>query len=349
MLPKVVFTTLRSVRHQQAALKAAPDTLQVIMLENPDPALLREQLADAEFLISERSGIIDAGLIQSAPDLRLIQRLGSLTHDIDLAAAQAAGVIVCSWPLPDVIRVAEHVMLQILALIKQVKRSEMALLSGNENWPPSQRTDANTFAYNWTQQQNVGTLYGATVGIVGFGEIGAELARRLTGWGCSIFYHKRQPLPEPVECDYGISYAGLDDLLRQSTIVVNLLPYSPQTELLLAGSRLALLPPGALLVSVGSGSVIDETALAQAVRSGQIGGTALDTFEWEPLRPDNPLLALAHAGHNVLLTPHIAAGHMSNGVDERQEFYRNIERYLQVGQSMSAPNNRRSHIVSTVG
>lgn len=327
MPPKVVFTTMRSARHQRSALLAAPPDVQVMMLENPSPAHLREQLADADYLISERSGTIDAGLLQAAPRLRLVQRLGSLAHDIDLAAAQAVGVAVCTWPLPQVIRVAEHTLLQMLALVKQVRQSEAALFSAGPDWPASQRTDANTFAYNWTDRRQVGTLYGATVGIIGFGEIGTELARRLGGWGCSILYHKRQRLPQAVEHGYGITYAGLDDVLRASTVVVNLLPYARQTDGLLAATRLALLPPGALLVSVGSGSVIDEAALALLIRAGQVSGAALDTFEWEPIQPDNPLLALVREGHNVLLTPHVAAGYVADPVDDCRGFYQNIQRH----------------------
>ena len=92
---KVIFTTERGDRHQQAALDAAPDNLNITMLRQPDKETLLPHLAGAEYFISERTGVIDAGMVQAAPNLKLILRLGSLTYDIDTEAAQAAGITVC--------------------------------------------------------------------------------------------------------------------------------------------------------------------------------------------------------------------------------------------------------------
>jgi D-3-phosphoglycerate dehydrogenase len=103
---KTIFTTERGQRHQQAALRAAPVSLDITMVRQPDKATLCSLLAEAEYLISERAGLIDAELIRAAPHLKLILRLGSLTYDIDVAAARAAGVAVCYWPVGSVIRVA---------------------------------------------------------------------------------------------------------------------------------------------------------------------------------------------------------------------------------------------------
>ena len=183
---KVVFTTERGQRHQQAALQAAPDILDVTMLRQPDRAELVAALSDADYLISERVGVIDAGLIQAAPRLKLILRLGSLTYDIDVNAAQRAGVIVCRWPVGTVIRVAEHLMLQMLALSKKLRETEAIALAASDDWGESKRTNEDTFAYNWSGRENVEGLWRKTIGIMGFGEIGAELARRLQGWDVDI-------------------------------------------------------------------------------------------------------------------------------------------------------------------
>ena len=123
-------------------------------------------------------------------------------------------------------------------------------------------------------------------------------------------YHRRRRLPEWQEQKLGIEYVGQDELFAQSDFLVNLLPYFPQTNLSLGAAQFATMRPGAFLVSCGSGGVLDEAALAQAIRSGQLGGVALDTFEWEPVKPDNPLrrLAAEDPRWNVLLTPHTAAG-----------------------------------------
>ena len=325
---KTVFTTERGLRHQEVALSAAPEMLSITMLRQPNRETLLSHLAEAEYLISERTGVIDAEMIQSAPNLKLIVRLGSLFYDIDLVAAKEAGIAVCYSPVKPVIRVAEHVVLQLLALSKKVGASEDAALTASTEWGESKRTNEDTFAYNWSQQKNVGGLWKETIGILGFGEIGAELARRLQGWGCNLLYNKRRPLPESVEIDLGLTYVDTDTLLAQSDYLANLLPYFPNTDMLINAETFAKMKDGACFVSCGSGSVIDEYALADAIKSGKLGGTALDTFEWEPIKADNPLISLSKEKHNVLLTPHIAAGTIDNPQEERTGNYINIINHI---------------------
>ncbi len=284
-------------------------------------------LAEAEYFISERTGMIDADMIQAAPHLKLILRLGSLTYDIDSRAAKAAGVVVCYWPVGSVIRVAEHVMLQMLALGKRLGEVE-AIALASTGWGPSKRTDEDTFAYNWSNRQQIEGLWQKTVGIIGFGEIGAELAHRLSGWGCALLYNKRRRLPETVETKLGLTYVEVETLFSQSDYLVNLLPYFKHTDLMINGDYLAKMKEGAYLVSCGSGRVIDESALAAAVKSGRLAGAALDTFEWEPIKADNPLIALAKTGYNVLLTPHTAAGTTAAAAQERKGDYTNIINHI---------------------
>jgi lactate dehydrogenase-like 2-hydroxyacid dehydrogenase len=263
-------------------------------------------------------------MIKAAGKLKMILRLGSITYDIDIEAARAAGVSVCYWPVATVIRVAEHVMMQILALSKKVRETQAIALAASSEWGESKRTDEDTFAYNWSDLQNVEGVWQRTIGILGLGEIGTELARRLTGWGCTLIYHKRRRLPESVEAELGITYVERDSLFTQSDYVANLLPYFSPTDMLINADILAKMKDGACIVSSGSGSVIDEYALAEAIRSGKLGGAALDTFEWEPIKADNPLIVLAKDGLNVLLTPHIAAGGTAAAELGRAGDYTNI-------------------------
>lgn len=330
MKHKVVFTTERGLRHQQNALNAAPDNLAISMLRQPDKATLKTALAGADYLISERTGIIDAELIQAAPRLKLVQRLGSLTYDIDLEAAKTAGIAVCYWPVASVIRVAEHIIMQLLAVGKKLREVESVALAASSEWRESKRTTEDIFAYNWSRRQGVNQLWQRTVGIIGFGEIGAEVARRLKSWGCNILYHKRRRLPLATEAELGLTYVEYGELYAQSDYLVNLLPYFPSTDFLLDDEVFAQMKIGAYLVSCGSGSVIDEAALARALADGKLAGAALDTFEYEPLRENNPLLALARAGHNVLLTPHTAAGtEDGHTISElRKQDYENILNHL---------------------
>lgn len=325
-MPALLFLTARSERHQQAARAAAPpDIEQIHFLRSPSKAEILSAIPDADFLVSERSGVIDGEIIRAGARLRLIQRLGRLTHDIDLDAARAAGVPVCDYPLPGAVAVAEHSIWQILALLRRAHDGE-AIAQAAGDWGQSQRTDENIFATNWSRRTGVRSLYGSTVGILGFGEIGVETARRLHAFGCRLLYHKRSRLPERVEEALGIGYCAEDELYAQCDLLCVLLPYSPATDGLLDGAVLARMQPGSYLVSCGSGSVIDEASLAAALVSGHLAGAALDTFEWEPIRPDNPLLALArNPSQNVLLTPHTA---FLGGAGDRQAEFANIRRLL---------------------
>jgi phosphoglycerate dehydrogenase-like enzyme len=327
---KTIYTTERALFHQTRALAAAPDALEITMLRQPDRDTLMPLLGETEIFISERAGVIDADMIAAAPHLKLILRLGSFTHDIDLDAAKSAGVIVCTSPDVGVIRVAEHVILQMLTLAKRINDVQRVALEARPDWRESQRTDEDTFAYNWSGRQGINQFWERTVGIIGFGEISAELARRLAGWGCTLVYDKRRRLPESVERALGLQYATRESLLAHSDYVVNLLPFFPETDMSLNADTFAMMKDGAYFVSCGSGSVIDEAALADAVRTGKLAGCALDTYEWEPIRAGHPLIAMAQAGANVLLTPHTAAGSSTGQIadKERRDDYRVVVRYL---------------------
>jgi phosphoglycerate dehydrogenase-like enzyme len=328
----LVFITDRGAWHQQSALEAAPEDFNVEILRNPGEDQLKNALKSADFLISERSGIIDKQLLESADQLKLIQRLGSLYHDIDLDQAESQGIAVCYQPIEGVIRVAEHLMLQILYLSKKTHQAVDISLKASPDWGESKATDEDTFAYNWSGMKGIGQVWNRTLGIIGLGEIGVELVRRLKGWDCEIKYHKRTQLPSRLEENLGISYQDPEQLLKESDIVVNLLPYLPATINYFDQAKISLITEGGILVSCGSGGTIDEEALALAIESGHLAGAALDSFAAEPLPDKNPLLRAAKKGANVLLTPHIAGGTYDNlqpGKPFRWRDYSNILRYLE--------------------
>jgi phosphoglycerate dehydrogenase-like enzyme len=332
-----LFITHRGERHQQAALDAAPAELNVTMWRTPSKEEIIALLPGMEFLITERTGEIDADIIQAGKDLRLIQRLGSLTHDIDLEAARAAGIPVCHLPVLSCIRVAEHMLLQMLACAKKLRESIDVTLSAESFGQPPQRCDEDYFAYNWSGREDIRGLWGATVGILGYGEIGAELARRLRGFGCKVLYNKRNPLPEAAEHEMGIRFAEVDDLMALSDYVCMLLPFFPETEQALNRAFFAGMKPGAIFVSCGGSGVVDDGALAEAVASEHLYGAAVDTYTFEPIAPDDPLLPLARDPRaNLVLTPHTAAGAVAATriewpallANERFDDYANLLRVL---------------------
>ena len=322
-----LFITHRGERHQQAALAAAPAELEIIMVRTPSREQILALIPGKEFLVSERTGAIDADIIRAGKDLRLIQRLGSQTHDIDLAAARAAGVPVCYLPVLSCIRVAEHMMLQMLACAKKLREVMDITLSAADFGHPPKRCDEDYFAYNWSGRQDIRGFWGATVGILGFGEIGAELARRLQGFGCKILYNKRNPLPAEAERELNIRFVSADDLVAQSDYVCMLMPFFPETEGLLNRDFFARMKPGAVYVSCGG--VFGDEALAEACASGHLFGAAVDTYRFEPISPDSPLLPVARRSQaNLVLTPHTAAGASAANAVERSEDYDNLLRVL---------------------
>jgi phosphoglycerate dehydrogenase-like enzyme len=323
-----VFVTSRAPVHQSMALAAAPEELDVVMLQDPDRDELLTSVQNAEFLISERAGRIDAEVIAAAGPLRLIQRLGSRCHDIDLEAARSRGVPVCRWPLPGPAMVAEHVILQILALTRRLRATGQILHDGVDYGPP-QESDANTFAINWSHQTDLVGLMGSTIGIVGLGEIGTELAVRLRPFETETLYFNPHRLSFEAEQDLQVRYASLPDLLAASHIVCLLVPTTPETVGMTDAGFLDRMRPGSLLVNSGASTTLDEEAVASAYRVGRLGGVATDGYRWEPVRPDNPLLALAlDPSANVVLTPHTALANVVNSVDLRATEYTNLVNLL---------------------
>jgi phosphoglycerate dehydrogenase-like enzyme len=320
----VLFLTQRGLQHQQWALEGAPPELALVIRREASRETLLTLLADAEFLITERTGVVDAELIAAAPKLRLIQRLGRQSWDIDLAAARQAGIAVCCAPIGGCVMVAEQMLLQILGTLKRV-REGMAVAAEAADWGiETVRGDEDHFAYNWSRRGGIGQLSGASVGILGFGEIGLELVELLRSFHCTVRYHKRSRLPAAVEEQLGIHYASPSQIAASSEIVCSLLPYQgPQPPV--DASYFASMRPGAIFVHCGSGATVDEAALLAALRSGQLAGAALDTYTYEPLRKDDPLVAaVQEPAFNLMLTPHTAAGGITAGGQGRTPDYDNI-------------------------
>jgi len=325
-----LFITHRGLFHQRAALEAAPPDLDISMVRSPSKEEILAILPGKEFLITERSGIIDEEIIQAGKDLRLIQRLGSQTHDIDLDAANAAGIPVCYLPIRSCIMVAEHLMMQMLSLSKRVNEMRDVMLSSNSFGKEPTRCTEDTFAYNWSEREDIHGLWESTVGILGMGEIGFELARRLRNFGCKVLYNKRNPLAGHTEHELNVQYASREDLVSSSDYVCILLPLLKETEQSLNQEFFAKMKPGACFVSSGGSGVIDEKALARAISSGRLYGAAVDNYTWEPIRKDCPLLEPARLpGANVILTPHTAAGTVpSANKDLRIHDYQNLIRSI---------------------
>lgn len=322
---RTVYVTQRAPIHQEVARAACPTELELVMLVSPSTSEIVDAVAGAEFLMSERSRVIDASIIEAGGGLRLIQRLGLQVHDIDLDAARRARIPVCRWPLPQCAMVAEHVVMQIMGLLKRTRSAERIVTEASSRWGPPQRCDADTFLIDWSKMSGVRQLLDCTVGIVGLGEIGTELALRLGPFGCELLYYRRNRMSDWAEEQMQVAYASLDDLLGRSDVVVLLLPHATDTAGIANDRFLSLMRPGSLLINAGASALLDEEAVARAYRSGHLGGVATDGYPWEPVRPDNPLVALAADPRaNVVLTPHSAQAGLVIDTAVRRTEYTNL-------------------------
>jgi lactate dehydrogenase-like 2-hydroxyacid dehydrogenase len=226
--------------------------------------------------------------------------------------------------------VSEHMLTQMLTLAKRL-REAMHVITLDKDWGLSARkSDEDTFAINFTGRKSIGTLYRKTVGIIGFGEIGIELARRLKGFECKVLYHKRSRLTEHAEKDLQIQYTSQEDLLAQSDFVAMLLPFMPETAAMVNHAFIKQMKHGACLVSCGASGIYNEEDVANALRSGYLGGVATDTFDWEPINMDSPLLLVAkNPEANIVLTPHTASGSIDpNALPDRRGDYINLVSYI---------------------
>jgi phosphoglycerate dehydrogenase-like enzyme len=292
---------------------AAPLSLDLTAASTSDAGELRSLLADAEALIvHHRSASLE--VIEAAPRLRFIQKYGGRRDGIDTEAARRWGIVVALMPLPGAIAVAEHAMALVLACAKKIIPAHHLTATGayrDLGIQPAVTTER-SHGFQWMKIAGVEELYGQTMGIFGFGDIGNEVARRAQAFGMRVIYHKRTPLPADLEQELAVTYASKDDLLRESDFLVLTSPLTPETEKAIGERELSSMKATAYLINVSRGGVIDEPALVTALQAHRLAGAGLDVFVQEPIPYDHPLLAL----DNVILTPHIAGG--KGGARQRQ-------------------------------
>jgi len=233
---------------------------------------------------------IDAGLLAACPELRAVCSMAVGYNNIDVAACRARGVMVTH--APDVLTetTADFGFALMMAAARRITESEISLRRGE--WT------------KWSVDQfNGADVHGATLGILGMGRIGQAIARRgRFGFGMRVAYHNRSRLPADVEAELGARYLSKEELLREADHLVLVLPYSAESHHAIGAAELAQMKPTATLVNIARGGIVDEAALAQALRERRIAAAGLDVFEGEP--KVNPGLLKVP---NVVLTPHIAS------------------------------------------
>jgi glyoxylate reductase len=241
----------------------------------PPPEVLRERAARVDGLLALLTDLIDAALIESCPDLRVISNYAVGSDNVDLEAAAARGIPV--GITPDVLTeaTADLAFAGLLAAARRLPEALAAVREGRwQTWEP-----------DWLLGHDV---HGATLGIVGYGRIGRAVARRAEGFSMRILATPRVPL---------------DELLAQSDAVTLHVPLTSETRHLIDADALVRMKPTAVLVNTARGGVVDQQALARALHRGEIAGASLDVTDPEPLPPDHPLLEAP----NLLVLPHIGS------------------------------------------
>ncbi len=237
-------------------------------------------------LLGASGTFITRAVMESLADLRFILKLGIGTEVIDMQAASELGIMVANTPVDlEVDVVAEHAIALMLGLLKRLDFYNTAWLRSG----------------GWKDPEHMsGTLFGRTIGVVGFGHIGRAVTKRLATWGVRILVFDVKSFEPPA----GVEVVDLDRLLAESDLVTLHIPGVAAGQPPLIGEhRLSMMKKGALLVNTARGNLVDGGALAELLKSGHLGGAAFDVFNPEPPRPDDELLSL----ENVIATPHMAA------------------------------------------
>lgn len=272
----------------QAGIDVFGKGFEVRTASDPSETIVIQEIKGVHGAIC-RTAPFTRSIIEAAPDLRVIARHGVGVDNIDVAAATEHGVVVANTPNANAQSVAEQVVIAIGALAKRLLPMHRAVTE-----------------QNWEARNEYASvdLEGQTVGIVGLGRIGSLVARK-----CVAAYDMRAIAFDPYvtserAAGLGVTLVSdLSDLLVQADFVTLHTPLTEATRHLIDRLKLSRMKRTSYLINMSRGEVVDEVALAEALRSGTIAGAALDVFEEEPPRPDNPLIAL----DNVLLSPHSAA------------------------------------------
>lgn len=254
-------------------------------VDGSDRQALLSALADADAVLIRSATTIDAEALSAAPRLKVVARAGIGLDNVDVSAATARGVLVVNAPQSNILSAAEHAIALLLSVARRIPAAHASLSAGE--WKRSAFTGVE--------------LAGKTVGVLGLGRIGVLVAQRLAAFGMTVLAYDPY-VPPARAAQMGVTLLPLAEVLSRSEIVTVHLPKTPETMGLLGKEELAALPPGAILVNAARGGLVDEEALAEALRAGHLGGAGVDVFVSEP--PTNsPLLGLS----NVVVTPHLGA------------------------------------------
>jgi phosphoglycerate dehydrogenase-like enzyme len=281
---KAVLQYRASLGFREQLEAARPGWLDLAVVDETDHDRFAREMTDCDALLHVLEPVT-ARVMEGAPRLRLIQKIGVGVNTIDVDAAVSRKIAVCNMPGSNSQAVAEATLLLMLAALRRaVPIDSRTRLGGGWTMDPA------TF-------DRAGELGGRTVGLVGNGAIPHRLRPVLAALGARVIYTSRAPGPDPDG-----AWRPLDRLIAESDVISLHVPLTEDTAGLIGASEIAAMKPGVVLVNTARGGLVDESALLDGLRSGKVRAAGLDVFQWEPAGADNALFAL----DNVVVMPHVA-------------------------------------------
>ena len=287
----------------------------------PSVDQLHRMVADCNGILTTIMDRIDAALMDAAPNLRAISQLAVGLDNVDVAEATRRRIPVGNTPGVLAKATADLAFALLLGAARRTSESDRWVRQGS--W------ELAFHPTHWLGRD----VHESTLGIVGLGQIGREIARRARGFDMRIIYHSRTRYAD-VEAEYGVSYVDFPTLLAEADFVVMSVPLTPETHHLISAEQLAMMKPSGILINVSRGPVVDPVALYRALEARSIGGAALDVTTPEPIPPDDPLLTL----DNLVITPHIGSAALPTRLNTMKLAARNLVAGL-AGEPMEACAN----------
>ncbi len=268
-----------------SALEVFGEEVEVRTVDGTDRPALLEAVADADALLVRSATRVDAEVFDAAKNLTVVGRAGVGLDNVDVAAATAAGCMVVNAPTSNIVSAAEHALALLLATARHIPAADASLRKGQ-----------------WKRSQFSGVeIAGKTVGVIGLGKIGQLFAARIAAFGTVVIAYDPY-LPQSRAAQLGIELVELDELLARADMMTIHLPKTAETRNLIDKEALARTKPGVIIVNAARGGLVDEDALAEAVRSGHVAGAGVDVYVTEPTT-SSPLFELPQ----VTVTPHLGA------------------------------------------
>jgi phosphoglycerate dehydrogenase-like enzyme len=287
---------------------------------------MRRSLRDCVALVVESFRVTREDL-GAAVRLKVVQKFGTGLRNIDTAACTEMGIRVRILRRRANISCAEHAFGLMLMLARKLDELDGLVTierieAARGAYRPYNRE--HTPGGNFARVGGTRALNGATIGIIGMGEIGREIAIRARAFDMQVLYHQRTRVPEVEERELKTRHVPLSTLLAKSDWIVPQLPTLPSTRGLLGRAELAQIKPGACIVNVANAAIIDRDALLEALRAGTLGGVALDVHYQEPVADDDELLSF----ENVIMTPRMAGSPRFNGLNDFEQLITGLAREL---------------------